>query len=296
MKKFLLFIFFIQYNFLFAQEINETIQINSSKEVLNIGKQMYLLEDTDSKLTIEDIQKKEFQKIFKKSQEEIPNFNHSNGKIWVKFTVLNKIEKEIFLEINEPLAWYIDFYKPDVNGKLVLTTQTGMMRPIQNREVDHNGYLIELSKLPVQKTYYFSIQSESTFIIPLKLGTTQSIFENSYPHILFLGMFSGFIIIMFFYNLFIYFSVRDIVYLYYCGYLFFGLYLNNFISGNFGYKWNPITYFSEYFMVALFASSFFVIIFLLKLLRIGKRRLFFYITSGYLFVCFVFMIMNIAQH
>jgi hypothetical protein len=255
---------------------------------------MYLLEDTESKFTIEDIQKKEFQKLFKKSQDEIPNFNHSNGKIWVKFTVLNKIEKEIFAEIGESTAWYIDFYKPDSKGKLTLITKTGMMRPIQNREVDNQAFLFELSRLPEQKTYYFAIQSESTFIIPLKLGTTQSIFENSYPHILFLGMFSGFIIIMFFYNLFIYFSVRDIVYLYYCGYLFLGLFVNNFISGNFGYKWNPISFYSEYFMVPLFVSSAFIIIFLNTLLQIRKTQLFFYSTFGYLFLCFVFTVINIV--
>ena len=262
MNKLIVFIFLIYASFLYSQSEEEVILINSDKEVLNIGKKMYLLEDTQNKLTIEDIQKSEYQKMFKKSEEEIPNFNSSHGKMWVKFTVLNQTEKEIILEVGEPTAWYIDFYKPNPAGKLELATQTGMMRPIENREVDNNFFLFELSNSPEKKTYYFSIQSESTFLIPLRLGTTKSLFESSYPHILFLGMFSGFIIIMFFYNLFVYFSVRVDVYLYYCGYLFFGLFVNNFISGNFGYKWNPISYFSEYFMFFLFVSSFFIIIFL----------------------------------
>ena len=294
MNKLIVFIFLIYASFLYSQSEEEVILINSDKEVLNIGKKMYLLEDTQNKLTIEDIQKSEYQKMFKKSEEEIPNFNSSHGKMWVKFTVLNQTEKEIILEVGEPTAWYIDFYKPNPAGKLELATQTGMMRPIENREVDNNFFLFELSNSPEKKTYYFSIQSESTFLIPLRLGTTKSLFESSYPHILFLGMFSGFIIIMFFYNLFVYFSVRVDVYLYYCGYLFFGLFVNNFISGNFGYKWNPISYFSEYFMFFLFVSSFFIIIFLIKLLQIGKRQPFFYITLGYLFLCFVFMVINVV--
>ncbi|MBK8397607.1 MAG: response regulator [Leptospiraceae bacterium] len=294
MNKLIVFFFLIYSSFLYSQSEEETILINSDKEILNIGKKMYLLEDTQNKLTIEDIQKPEYQKMFKKSEEEIPNFNSSHGKIWVKFTVLNQTEKEIILEVGESTAWYIDFYKPNPAGKPELATKTGMMRPIENREVDNNFFLFELSKSPEKKSYYFSIQSESTFIIPVRLGSTKSLFESSYPHILFLGMFSGFIFIMFFYNLFVYFSVRVDVYLYYCGYLFFGLFVNNFISGNFGYKWNPISYFSEYFMFFLFVSSFFIIIFLIKLLQIGKRQLFFYITLGYLFLCFVFMVINVA--
>ncbi len=294
MIKYLLYIILINVNFLFSQNVNEIITITSDNELQSIGKKIYLLEDNEKKLTIEDIQKPEFQKQFKKSEDEVPNFNSSNGKIWVKFTIENRIEKELLIEVGEPTAWYIDFYKPDSNGKLILTAKTGMMRSIKNREVDNNFFVFELSRLPEKKTYYFSIQSESTFIIPLKIGTKKSIFESSYTHILFLGMFSGFIIIMFFYNFFIYYSVRDIVYLYYCGYLFFGLFVNNFISGNYGYKWNVISYYSEYFMFFLFASSLFIILFLNKLLEIRKKQIFFFITYSYLFICFVFMIINIV--
>ena len=190
-RLFLLFVFLLPNVVILAQTPEAIISLYPQKEPLNIGKQVYLLEDKEGKLTIEDIQKPAYQKLFKKSNAEIPNFNTTASKIWVKLTVSNKTEKEVYLEVAQALAWYIDFYKPNDAGKLILTTQTGMMRPMQNREVANNFFLFELSKKPQVQTYYFSIHSEATLFFPLTLGTAKSLFEKSYPNVLFFGMFSG---------------------------------------------------------------------------------------------------------
>ena len=290
MKKLIFLLLYFTNSFLFSQNKEENILFIDKESILNIGKQMYILEDKEYKLSIEDILKPENQKLFKKSTEDVPTFTSSSGKVWIKFTVLNKSQDIIYVEAGDPLAWYLDFYKPNLQNKLELTTKTGLMRPISNRELDDHNFMFELSNSNEPKTYYFSIESQSTFLINLKIGTLKSFYEDSYLKIFFLGIFSGFLIIMFFYNLFIYFSVRDDVYLYYCGYVFFGLFLNNFISGNYGYKWNYITYFSEYFMAPLFVSSFFIAIFLIKLLQIKKNEISFYIILTHLVLCFVFML------
>ena len=47
MNKLIVFIFLIYASFLYSQSEEEVILINSDKEVLNIGKKMYLLEDTN---------------------------------------------------------------------------------------------------------------------------------------------------------------------------------------------------------------------------------------------------------
>jgi signal transduction histidine kinase len=274
-----------------AQNPDGVIVFNAQKELLNIGKQVFVLEDKAGKLTIEDIQKPDYQKLFKKSIQDIPNFNNTTSKIWVKFIVQNKTNEKIYLEVAQALAWYIDFYKQDSVGRLVLTTQTGMMQPIQNREVNNNFFLFELSKNPQPQTYYFSIKCEVPLIIPLAIGTTESLFEYRYPYVLFFGIFSGLMIIMFCYNLFIYFSVRDKIYLYYCGYLFLSLFIFNFFSGNYIHHWNIIFYFPKHLLTFAFCNSLLICLFLLRLLSISKKQLFFkvsilYILINLLFICF----------
>ncbi len=281
MKKILfLLIFITKYAFLFAQNADSVIVLDNETEILNIGKQVYLLEDKEGKLTIEDIQKPEYQRAFKKSEQKIPNFNTTASTIWVKLTVFNQTEKEIYLEVAQALAWHVDFYKPDSVGKPILTTQTGIMRPMESREVDNNFFLFELSKNPKPQTYYFSIQSESSIIIPLYLATKQAQMGKSNFYNWFFGGFSGLVLIMFFYNLFVAYSVRDKVYLYYCAYLLNILFIVNYLSGNFGYQLNPVSYYPQYLITFLGLGAWCIFLFLNSLLALS--------TTSYLYRVLLF--------
>lgn len=278
---------------LIAETPNSEIIMAPEDGIQNIGNQVYLLEDKEGNLTIEDILKPEYQSLFVRSKKEIPNFIFSKSKVWVKLTVINSNKEELFLELSNLGIWYIDFYKPDLSGNPILITKTGMMRPIENRELDNNFFLFELSNKPEPQTYYFSLLTDGPFLIPLNLGTAKNLFEYRYPYLLFFGMFSGLMLVMFMYNLFVYFSVRDKIYLYYCGYLFTGFFSFNFVSGNYGYKWNIITYFSNYFFVAMFTSAVFIILFILKLLKIQNQSYFYKISALALFITFVTAIINL---
>jgi hypothetical protein len=247
MKKFLLLLgFFVSTFFSQAQNKDSLIILNTENPFLSIGKSVYFFEDKTALLSINDILKPENQKLFKKSENEILNFNTTFSRVWVKFTVQNQLDDKIYLEFSQALASYIDFYKPNEQQKPVLTTQTGIMRSFKNREIDYNFFLFELNRKNQAQTYYFSVRSDAPVIISLAVCNLKTLFENRYFHILFFGIFSGLIIIMFFYNLFLFFSFKDKSYLYYCLYIFVGIFFTNYLSGNYGYKYNLMTYFSNY--------------------------------------------------
>jgi serine phosphatase RsbU (regulator of sigma subunit) len=293
MKKLLLFLslFFIQ----FVAFSQDAIIFGTQSNILNIGKQAYLLEDKEGKLTFDDIQKPEFQNKFKKSEQEIPNFNTTRSTIWVKLSVHNQTDERIYLEVAQALAWYIDFYKPNTEGKLVLTTQTGMMRPFKNREVDNNFFLFELAENPLPQTYYFSIKSDFPLTIPLSLASkqTQMVKNNFYNW--FFGGFSGLIIIMFFYNLFVAYSVQDKLYLYYCAYLLSTLIIINYVSGNFSYQLNPISYYSQYFILFTALNASIVSVFLISLLSLNKTTSLYRVLIFWLILCYIFTSINIFK-
>ncbi len=287
MKKILfLLIFITNYAFLLAQNTDSVIVFDNESEILNIGRQVYLLEDKEGELTIEDIQKPQYQRLFKKSERKVPNFNTTQSKIWVKFVLSNQTDEKLYLEISQAMAWYIDFYKPDSTGKPVLTTETGMMRPLKNREVATNFFLFELSKSPTPQTYYFSIQSERTLTIPLIIATKEGIIEKNYPYSWFFGTFTGILLVMLFYNLFIYFSIKDTIYLFYCAYIIVSIFFINYISGNYGHQFNVISYFSNYLVIILFLNGGSIALFIIKLLQLQKKQFAYKILLFWVFFLF----------
>ncbi|MCC5814997.1 MAG: GHKL domain-containing protein, partial [Leptospira sp.] len=142
-------------------------------------------------------------------------------------------------------------------------------------------------------TYYFSIQSELGIVLPLSIGTAKSFYEKRYPYILFYGIFSGFMISMFLYNVFIYFKLRDKIYLYYCGYLLSGLFVFNFISGNYGYKWNPITYYPNLLIFSTSLTAIFILIFIINLLKINRNEWFYRFSLVFIFLFISLQFINL---
>ncbi len=293
MRKILPLLFFIINYSLFAQDADSVIIVKDQTKMLNIGKQVYILEDKGGKLMIGDIQKPEYQAKFQKSTQETPNFNVTRSTIWVKLTVANQTDEKIYLEVGQAMAWYIDFYKPNADGKPDLTTQTGMMRPIDNREVDNNFFLFELANNPSHQTYYFAIRSDGPLNLPLIIATKRGLLEHRTIYIWFLGGFTGLLLIMFFYNLFIYFSVKDSIYLYYCAYIIPTLVNVNYISGNYAYKLNIISYFSNYFTAINFTSTLATVAFIIKLLQLQKKHLAYKILLSWLLLHFFCALFNL---
>lgn len=277
-----------------GQENETTITFQKNNSILSIGKQVYFLEDKEGKLTFEDIQKTAYQKQFQLSTQEIPNFGTTRSKIWIKLVVSNQTRESIYLEVAQAMAWYIDFYKPNEADKPTLAVETGMMRPIQNREVDSNFFVFELPQNINSQTYYFSIQSDFPLTVPLFLAKKSALMEKSNFYHLFFGMFWGLIMIMFFYNLFLAYSVRDTLYLYYCFYLLTTLVMINFISGNFGYRFNPMTYFSQYFLFFGMLATNIIAIFLILLLSLSKQSSLYKVLVGLIVLYWIFSGINVV--
>jgi two-component system, NtrC family, sensor kinase len=293
MKKWIFILIFIYSQTLFSESTNSVIILNSNDKVQSIGNQIYFFEDKSRNLSINKILEPEIQNLFQKSNLEIPNFYVTSSKIWVKFTLINKTEEKALLEIANFWAWYIDFYRQDSAGKFTQVSESGLKRPINRREVDNNFFLFELSNSSEPTTYYFSIQSELGIILPLSIGTAKSFYEKSYPYILFYGIFSGFMISMFLYNAFIYLKLREKIYLYYCGYLLSGLFVFNFISGNYGYKWNPITYYPNLIIFSTSLTAIFILIFIINLLKINRNEWFFRISLVFIFLFLLLQFINL---
>jgi len=154
---------------------------------------------------------------WKKSNQKTLNFGFSQSDYWFRFHPdLSSYNELLFLEIAYPLLDFIEVYKPD--GESWTTISTGDMRPFSSREMEYRTFLFEID--PAQSgIYYIHIKTDSSLQLPAFLWKKNAFLQNMNYHGTIYGIYFGVLLIMFFYNMFIFVSVKERVYLYYVIYI-----------------------------------------------------------------------------
>ncbi|HEY5327857.1 MAG TPA: 7TM diverse intracellular signaling domain-containing protein, partial [Mucilaginibacter sp.] len=117
--------------------------------------------------------------------------------------------------------------------------RSGEVYPFKSRMVNYHKFVYDLNITTGSTvTYYFRIKSILEMRMPITLGEKESITNGNLAKNIFFGIFFGIILVMFFYNLFIYFVLRDSIYLVYVAYiLIVGLVQTTFEGYCFQYLW-----------------------------------------------------------
>jgi signal transduction histidine kinase len=199
-----------------------TIRLSSKDQLLLIGNNISFFEDVEGNLTLQDILAPQNQMRFIDHDREVFSRPDTKSAFWFKISVQNSSSEDAWLELGSNYAWYIDFYAPDSTGMYSSPIETGTMRPDENKLYDVNFFWLPLNKAgEIQtKTCYFRVESGLTFELPLHVGTIRSLSHNKAINDYLTAGFIGIVLIMLLYNLFIYVSTKDHIYLYYLGYLF----------------------------------------------------------------------------
>lgn len=185
-------------------------QIDVQNEIIpNIGKEMLFY--TDSSCLFKENHK---EIPFVKSEVDVPLFQGSACN-WALLEITNKSEEDyLILEIYNPNIDIVTLHY-EVEGVYYEKSQ-GKIIPRENWEYKLPNLIFKL-EIPkgISSTIYFEIQSAEQFNLPINIGVKDVILEGNYSELVFFGIYSGIMLVMFFYNLFIYFSVKDVSYFYY---------------------------------------------------------------------------------
>ncbi len=184
---------------------------------INVKNHIFYLEDKKNAFNFNEVTAS---KDFKRVESNIPNFGISNSSFWLKLIVKNKSEKEDFLlEIGQPGLDEVDFYHPNSLGVYQLS-KGGEILPFGYREFFDPNYIFRVKLHPNQETVlYFKVRARDNIQVPITIGTQESIFEVNKIKDILVGIFFGIMLVMFFYNAFLFFTVKDKLYLYYILYL-----------------------------------------------------------------------------
>ena len=199
----------------------------------------------------------------------IIDFGFTSADIWLKIEVLDASLKEgdIFLVFDQLLVNYAAI---EINKhKQKFIKETGLNLPFENRDTQ---YVYPAFKLPVQsqKLFYVKIHTVTTLSFPITLRTEGEVVKALISFKIIQGISFFIFLMIIFYTLFIYLPNKDVIYLYYLGYVVFTFMVLFVIHGAL-FEFINIESGIWFIKISLFlytTANIFMLIFSLRLLRV----------------------------
>jgi two-component sensor histidine kinase len=186
---------------------------NSTSGDINVGSSLEIYEDSTNLLTINEVSKLN---SFINYNKDIPSFGLSKSTFWAKFDFINNSEFDDFiLHIDKVDVLKLVVYYKDANDNFIEQTATKNTRSFSKKSFLYNLHL-ENNQI---KTIYIQFKTNWSVVFPVMIDHKYFTYEKLFNDELINGMFTGIFLVMFFYNLFLYFSIRDKSYLFYVCYI-----------------------------------------------------------------------------
>ena len=215
------------------------VYIDDQKGEYPLGKSLSYYVDKTSKLTIEDILNTKFDSEFVNSNVNNPSFGFQDSTFWVKLSFVNTRAKKNSFYIEEafPAMDLIEAYTFEDN--LLNKIQVGDSFPFFFRQVRHRNHLIPVSIPPgSSKKVYLKFHTKSVMAFRLTLHDESSISMKTSTEQFYFGMFYGVILVLLVTNFFLYFSLKEKLYIYYVSFAFcLGMYFFVFNGFAFAFFW-----------------------------------------------------------
>ncbi|MND51719.1 7TM diverse intracellular signaling [compost metagenome] len=263
----------VKTSFVSAQNV---IAINDSlnQHIFMYGDIQYT-EDPSEKLTISDITSAEYNTKFISSRLLFPHNFNRNSTYWYRIKIKNNVssQKNWVIEFFDQTIDYVKFYELQDNGTYK-ETEFGDSFKFSQRNYHHKNYVLDLANKDNEvHTYYIKVKSAQKADALFVLRSVNWFVSYALNEYYFFGIFYGMIIVFCFYNLMMYFAIKENHYLYYIAYLL-SIAMYEMCADGIAYEyiwpnfptWNQHT--TGY---SLYAASFFALLFGRKLLNLKKK-------------------------
>ncbi len=237
---------FIVFLFTYAAQ-TQPVVITDSQKVIYIARYSSFFEDPEGKLSINDVLKKESAGEFKKITKNVINFGITGSAFWIKSEIENRINGELILEPRNPTLTDIQLFQIDSLGRIT-KHHSGNWQSFKQRQTKDIDFQFHLN-IPNHSSgkFFLRVQNFRGTHFPLLAGTKDAFFNKSNTRRLIDGIYYGIMIIMLLFNLFIFFSTRDISYIYYVLYILTIAFWNATITGyGFKYIWPDAPQLNQY--------------------------------------------------
>lgn len=191
-----------------------TIHLVDTIDQYLINNNLEFFSDTNQNLTIQNVSKASRDKFLLKN----PYTEYFNKYYWIKFTVANR-------RTSENQSWYfeswnfdiddIEFYVPNKKGGYIRTSM-GYEKNFYQRNIRHKNlqFLISLQQSEVA-TYYVRVKIRYHTGLIFLVRTHERFIEHALTEYWYLGIFYGIFAFIIFINIFLFFRLREKIYLLY---------------------------------------------------------------------------------
>ncbi len=260
----------------YANNSVRAVILETGKESYLLGKHLEILEDKETKLTIEQVTEEAFSPRFFPSNDKNPNFGFTSSAYWVRFSLKGNQANDNtwLLEVGYPLFDHISVFFPTEGGQY-LEKKAGDLVPFKDREIINRHFLFRIPPTALNgQPVYIRFQTESTMNIPLVIWSEGAFDKKDHNAQFGLGLYYGFILLMILYSVLMWAMLRDSNYFFYLFFIVnFGLFQVAMSGSAYEYFWPELIWWNNY-SVPIFVS--------LSALGVGMFTRSFLITSKYI--------------
>lgn len=206
--------------FLFAAQplLADPLLLEPDSRAVSPGSRAGILRDPAGELSLADAEAAASAGKFAPSSARGINLGFTQDVIWLRIPVQNRANRTL---------WYLDVAYPPLDRVTVYvvsrlgTRQStgGRMQAAADKEIAFRNLVFRLDFPEGESTVYMRIQSDSSMSVPMTIWEGEAFLEHvnftNYGQ----GLYFGILCVLAAYNLFLFFSVREIAYIYYTGYV-----------------------------------------------------------------------------
>jgi signal transduction histidine kinase len=220
--------------------------LDATKPLSSIGKATQYFKDADF-LSINTLLQPNIQAQFKPYPENIPNFGAISEAVWFRFNLAKATEGDFHLQISSAFMDSLALYTV-TNGQVKEVQVSGDNYSFSKRAVQVTTFLFELNiRTGDTQTYFLRVKTMQPFLFLLRTGTLKTFMEDTHILDFKQGIYLGFMMLMVLYNLFLFFSTRDRLYLLYVTYVMsISWFMSSVYQYIFEYIWPHFPIFNEY--------------------------------------------------
>ncbi|HEX4869897.1 MAG TPA: 7TM diverse intracellular signaling domain-containing protein [Moraxellaceae bacterium] len=223
---------------------------------LTLGRYLTVYEDPTGRLTVDDLRRLP-DSAFRPVAQDVPNFSFSRSHFWFRLRIhwAEPVETVYRIWQQYPLTDHFTLYRPDGRGGYT-ATEVGDQQPFAHRELPTRAFGFTLLPRAGQtEDYYLELHGAGTIVLDLNLTSHATALASTETRHLLYGLYYGAILALLLYNLMLYASLREGVYLWYTLYVA-GLGMSFFdVNGlAFRYFWPDFTWMNTGFLMFTFLS------------------------------------------
>ncbi len=175
-------------------------------------------------MSLEEVHSKQLQGAFsevKADSTSSTNFGLTRDQVWLfqSFTTTEEIPERWFLEVAHASLDNVDVYVA-AQGALYSRQHAGDQVPFARKPFEHRQHLFELRLNPnTRYNLYIRVDSSGTLSVPVNLWQPDALWAEDQHTYAFLSAYYGLLGGLMFYNLFLFFALRDRLYLIYVAFV-----------------------------------------------------------------------------